>query len=196
MGTGPGRYLMFEISSARIGELRSAMLEELLQDIEIAERYRSRRLNADGLARIDELAIEACTERDESWLARELERYIVPSERTRKGPRRVNARSAAVLIADGIWNNLVCRAECLASLADGTNSVTVYRAGHRKEPRAGSVHLVGREFESTLLLDALRADAIDPAGNRSPVTVGPNSGLSVRSRGARLPAIQRGGIAS
>jgi len=182
---------MFEFDRTRIDVLRPRLVDEHLLDRTQPMRRVSARLTAEGKEQLDDLVLEACSERDEIWLARSIEPLLlsrVPAN-TKSGFRKVPANAAATL-ADGIWNNLVCRAECLLGIELGC-SVEAYRAGHRIEPRPASVGLIGRNFVPSLLLDALRCDAIDPRANRSPVPVGPNSGLSVRALDYQLPELER-----
>lgn len=172
---------MFEYDRARVDELRPQMIEEYLSDVASQNRFRSSRLSSAGWAQLAELVLEACQSRDELWLARSLEPFIVSHEQTSKGTRKVNATSAATMLADGILNSLICRAECIDSIENRSGKVVAYRAGSRREPRAESRFLIGQRFDAAQTLVDLRADASDPGGNRSPVPVGLNSGLSLKA---------------
>ena len=172
---------MFEFDPQRINDLREFMLDEHELDRSQPRRYVSPRLTSAGSRLLDELVFEACQARNEIWLARAIQPHLlerVPAS-TSSGFRKVPT-NASTTLADGIWNNLVCRSECRAARESG-GLVEAYRAGMRREPRAESRALLGRRFEPSVMLDALRADAIDPHGRRSPVPVGPNSGLSIRA---------------
>ncbi len=86
--------------------------------------------------------------------------------------------TAPETLAEGEFNRFYARGLCRRAMAQGIESLLVYRAKEVVNPRPESVALIGKSLPVKQLLEDLRANiGTDTALGLPP---GPNSGLSVK----------------
>jgi hypothetical protein len=157
------------------------MVEELDRDIAEGRAYMSSRLSPAGAADFLNLLRAAGDKHDDTWLARQLDssQRLVTHEMSQRGGvpyRKRVPRNAAETLAEGEFNRLYVRAQCLRALAEGRDSVEVFRAKAVADPRPESEARIGHRTDAGALLDDLRRHVgVDTALG---VPGGPNSGLS------------------
>lgn len=163
---------------------RQFMIEEIEQDLGAGTLYYSPRLSEVGRQLYPELLRRAARSGTDSSLAGELElpgRLNATEERRKpKGGTSIVRVpvSAPETLAEGEFNRFYSRGVCRRAIAQGTESVVVYRAKEVVHPRTESVALIGKCIPAKQLLDDLRANP----GKDIPLGLpaGPNSGLSVK----------------
>ncbi len=162
---------------------RGFMLEELSRDVAEGRLYTSPRLSPAGTADFPGLLRAAAAEHDDTWLARQLSArgHLETHEMSqRKGVpyRKAVPSNAADTLAEGEFNRLYIRGQCLRSLDEGVTHVEIFRAKTVSVPRPDSEFRIGTRVDARQLLDDLRRNVgIDTALK---VPGGPNSGISAR----------------
>lgn len=155
---------------------RAQMEAELDLDLRQDRLYLPKTLTYDGLDVWPDLLREAIREGDDATLAESAQLFLRPWDaRGRRTPR-----DAATKLAEGEFNRLYIRAQCLLALAHGVH-VEVYRAKAVRAPRFRSMHVEGQPLDPGELLDDLRRNI--GMGTMLGVPGGPNSGISVRFAG-------------
>jgi hypothetical protein len=163
---------------------RQHMLAELERDLSTDNLYLGKYLSAAGETKYPKLlreAIESGT--DDSLAAALTAPGLFKSHYEKKKPSGgfTNAKvphTANRTLAEGEFNRLYLRGICLRALAEGTDSIEIYRARASSNPRAESEAMIGTRLNATALLNDLRANTgVDLALGLPP---GPNSGLSGR----------------
>jgi hypothetical protein len=86
--------------------------------------------------------------------------------------------TAPETLGEGEFNRFYARALCAWAIAEGIDTVTVYRAKDVQNPRPESQALTGAQFPAEKLLQDLRQNIGTDTALGLPA--GPNSGLSVR----------------
>ncbi|MCA9626102.1 MAG: hypothetical protein H6736_23915 [Alphaproteobacteria bacterium] len=154
-------------------ETRVLMEAELDLDLRSETLYLPKTLTYDGLEAWPDLLREAIQHGDDATLAEAIEHVLRPRDaRGRRTPV-----DAAAKLADGEFNRLYIRAQCMLALERGED-VEVYRAKEARDPRFRSVRLVGTLLDASELLHDLRINT--GMGTMLGVPGGPNSGISVR----------------
>ena len=160
---------------------RDLMVEEIQTAQETGQLYFSTRFTEFGRNAWPTWLLEAAKGHDEHWLAYQLEATEAMAQlETKAKPKGGYTVAhvpdiAAETLADGQFNRFYIAAMCRRAIENAQESVTIYRAKHRGEPRPESRALEGTLREAKLLLEqvrnrdlALRCDLLRP-----------NSGLSV-----------------
>jgi len=163
---------------------RSFMLDEIVHDIAAGNLYYSPRLSPVGRPLYPELLRNAVRSGTDDSLAAELRvsGRLNPTEERRKPKGGTTTAQVPVTapetLSEGEFNRFYARGLCLRALAEGIESLVVYRAKEVGSPRPESVALIGKSLPAKKLLDDLRTSiGTDTALGLPP---GPNSGLSVR----------------
>lgn len=162
---------------------RRFMLEELSRDMTEGRIYPSPRLSPTGTADFPGLLREAATEHDDTWLAGQLNshgRLRTHEMSQRKGVpyQKAVPWNAADTLAEGEFNRLYIRGQCLRALYQGATEVVIFRAKAVMDPRPDSEFRIGTLVDASQLLDDIRNHVgIDTALK---VPGGPNSGISAR----------------
>jgi hypothetical protein len=163
---------------------RSLMLEEIVGDIAAGKLYYSPRLSPSGTGAYAVLLREAVRSGTDDTLASELRvqgRLNTTEEKRKPKGGTTTAKvpvTAPETLAEGEFNRFYIRALCCGAIAEGIESVLVYRAKEVVSPRPESIALVGKSLPAKKLLEDLRANiGTDTALGLPP---GPNSGLSVK----------------
>lgn len=163
---------------------RSYMAQELSRDLIRGTLYYSPRLTAEGRPVYPILLEEALRWHNPEWLADALRysNYLRTTEERRTGDDEpIQARvpeTAVEMLAFDEFNRYYMRGVCLRALADGYESVEIYRGRESVEPREASEALVGKRLPAAALLEDLRGWP-----EKTPVLgfpTGYNSGLSLR----------------
>lgn len=163
---------------------RQHMLAELERDLKTDNLYLGKYLSAAGETEYPKLlreAIESGT--DDSLAAALTAPGLFKSHYEKKKPSGgfTNAKvphTANRTLAEGEFNRFYLRGICLRALAEGTNSIEIYRARASSNPRTESEEMIGTRLNATVLLNDLRVNTgVDLALGLPP---GPNSGLSGR----------------
>ncbi len=163
---------------------RRYMAQELSRDLIYGKLYYSPRLTPEGRAVYPILLEEALRWHTPHWLADAL-RYSgylrTTEERHAGGDEPIQARvpeTAAEMLAFDEFNRYYMRGVCLRALAQGLESVEIYRGRESVEPREASEALIGKQLPADRLLEDLRTWP-----EQSPLLgfpTGYNSGLSLR----------------
>jgi hypothetical protein len=160
------------------------MLEEIEQDISAGKLYCSPRLSPAGKQLYPELLRNAARSGTDDSLASELRapgRLNATEERRKPTGGTTTAKvpiTAPETLAEGEFNRFYARGLCRRAMAEGIESLVVYRAKEVVNPRPESVALIGKSLSGKQLLEDLRANiGTDTALGLPP---GPNSGLSVK----------------
>lgn len=162
---------------------RRFMLDELVRDVAENRVYLSPRLSSTGTADFPDLLREAAAEHDDTWLAGQLNsrgRLKTHETSQRRGVHYEKAVpwNAAETLAEGEFNRLYIRGQCLRTLDEGSTEVEIFRAKVVGDPRPDSEFRIGTRVDAGQLLDDLRNHVgIDTALK---VPGGPNSGISAR----------------
>jgi hypothetical protein len=161
---------------------RKYMLQELDTDISNGNLYLSKRLTSYGQQRYPALIREAIEGHDDVWLAQRLQLYMSDrtSRRTRGGATTVAKvpYDAHETLAEGEFNRYYMRGVCARAIAEGIESVEVYRGKQVSQPRSESQARIGQRIPPQALLSDLRASIGTDAALGLPS--GPNSGLTIR----------------
>jgi hypothetical protein len=163
---------------------RAIMVEEIQKAKTEDQLYFSTRFNESGRAVWPDRLLEAAGGHDEHWLAYQLEadgalKDFEGRARPTGGYTVAHVpHTASGTLADGQFNRFYIAAICRLAIAAGHETVDIYRARHRDEPRAESGLLEGTSRNATRLLEevrgkntSLRCDLLKP-----------NSGLSIQLR--------------
>jgi hypothetical protein len=163
---------------------RQFMLEEIGRDVAESKLYYSPRLSPAGRQQYPDLLENAARNGSDQNLASELRapgRLNATEERRKPKGGTTIAQvpvTAPETLAEGEFNRFYARGLCRRALAEGKDSVFVYRAKEVVNPRPESVALIGKSLPAKQLLDDLRTNiGTDTALGLPP---GPNSGLSVK----------------
>jgi len=162
---------------------RRFMLEEFSRDMTEGRIYPSPRLSPTGTADFPGLLREAVAEHDDNWLAEQLNsggRLRTRETSQRKGVpyQKAVPWNAADTLAEGEFNRLYIRGQCLRALHEGAAKVEIFRAKAVTDPRPDSEFRIGVLVDASQLLDDIRNHVgIDTALK---VPGGPNSGISAR----------------
>lgn len=163
--------------------VRGEMLAEVDDDMAASELYLSPRLSPTGRAQYPGLLRTAIESGTDGSLALALQGpgLINDTEQRRTKSGYTTAKvpvTAPTTLAEGEFNRFYIRGVCRSAIADGSMTVTVYRARASATPRSESVALEGTTLDARALLDDLRTHSgVDTVLGLPP---GPNSGLSVR----------------
>lgn len=161
---------------------RKYMLQELDMDISNENLYLSKRLTSSGQQRYPALIREAIEGHDDVWFAERLQLYM--SNRTSRRTRGEGTTMARVpsdaheTLAEGEFNRYYMRGLCARAIAEGIESVEVYRAKPVSQPRPASQAKIGQRISPQALLDDLRTSV--GAETALGLPPGPNSGLTIR----------------
>ncbi len=163
---------------------RQLMVEEITDDIEVGKLYQSPRLSASGRQLYQDLLRSAAQTGTDDSLAAELRlpgRLNATEERRKPTGGTTIAKvpiTAPETMAEGEFNRFYARGLCRPAIAEGIDSVVVYRAKEVANARPESVALIGQSLPAKQLLDDVRANP----GKDIPLGLppGPNSGLSVK----------------
>jgi hypothetical protein len=163
---------------------RRFMAEEINNDITVGKLYESSRLSPSGTQQYPELLRAAAQNGNDDSLATELRapgRLNATEEKRKPKGGTTIAKvpiTAPETLAEGEFNRFYARGLCRRAIAEGIESVVVYRAKEVANPRPESVSLVGKSLPARQLLEDLRANP----GKDIPLGLppGPNSGLSVK----------------
>jgi hypothetical protein len=160
------------------------MFEEIETDIATGKLYFSPRLSPTGKAAYPELLKSAAQSGTDDTLSSQLRvpgRLNATEERRKPKGGTTIAQvpiTAPETLAEGEFNRFYARGLCRRAIAEGIESVFVYRAKEVINPRSESEALIGKSLPAKQLLEDLRAHiGTDTALGLPP---GPNSGLSVR----------------
>jgi len=160
------------------------MLEEIVQDIAAGKLYYSPRLSSVGRALYPELLRIAVQSGSDDSLSAELRvpgRLNTTEEKRKPKGGTTIAQvpvTAPETLAEGEFNRFYARGLCRRAIAEGIETLIVYRAKEVANPRPESVALIGKSLPAKELLEDLRANiGTDTALGLPP---GPNSGLSVK----------------
>jgi hypothetical protein len=163
---------------------RQYMLEEISRDLAEGNLYYSPRLSSTGRQVYPTLLEGAARNGTDETLAaglREPGRLNATEERRKPKGGTTTAQvpvTAPETLSEGEFNRFYARGLCRRAIAEGKDSVFVYRAKEVANPRSESVAMIGKALPAKQLLDDLRANpGADTALGLPP---GPNSGLSVR----------------
>lgn len=161
---------------------REFMLGELDADVAASGVYMSQRLSSGGQGRYVSLLREAMQAHDDAWLAAQLRLLFNPTEvrRTPNGGTTVAKVpvNAADTLAEGEFNRYYARGVCARALAEGRDSVEVYRGRISSRPRPESEALIGQRLDARRVLDDLRSS--QGTDTFLGVPGGPNSGITIR----------------
>ncbi len=157
------------------------MVQEITSGHEAGQLYFSTRFNQIGQKNWPQWLLTAAKSQDEHWLAYQLERAgAMKHLETRAKPKGGYTTAhvpdnAAETMAEGQFNRYYIAAICRRALEDGKNSVRIYRAKQRGEPRPESRALEGTTRDANALLQEVRSKAESLKYD----LLKPNSGLSV-----------------
>jgi len=162
---------------------RRFMLEELSRDVTEGRIYPSPRLSPTGTADFPGLLREAVAEHDDTWLAEQLNsrgRLRTHEMSQRKGVpyQKTLPWNAAETLAEGEFNRLYIRGQCLRALHEGATEVEIFRAKAVMDPRPDSEFRIGTAVDAGQLLGDIRNHVGLDTALRVPG--GPNSGISAR----------------
>jgi hypothetical protein len=163
---------------------RRFMVEEINNDIKVGTLYESPRLSPLGTQQYPELLRTAAQDGSDDSFAAELRVPVrLNTTEQRRNPKGGMTLAkvpitAPETLAEGEFNRFYARGLCLRAMAQGIESLVVYRAKDVVNPRPESVALIGKSLPAKQLLDDLRANP----GKDIPLGLppGPNSGLSVK----------------
>jgi hypothetical protein len=163
---------------------RQLMVEEINSDIATSKLYESPRLSASGKQVYPELLRTAAQMGNDDSLAAELRvagRLNTTEERRKPKGGTTIAQvpvTAPETLAEGEFNRFYARGLCRHAIAEGIESVVVYRAKEVAVARSESIAKIGQSMPVKQLLEDLRSSiGTDTALGLPP---GPNSGLSVK----------------
>lgn len=160
---------------------RQYMRQEFDLDVANNALYVDRRLNDEGMAHYATLLRTAIEGHDEVWLAEQLRPYLNSSEerRTTSGGTTIAKVpiGAHQTLAESEFNRFYIRGLCSRAIAEGIESVEVYRGKEVGQPRPTSQAKIGQQLAVLPLLHDLRtAPGMDSISGLA----APNSGLTVR----------------
>jgi len=161
---------------------REYMAQEITLASSAGNLYFSRRFTAQGKEEWPRLLLKAALDRDEHWLAYQLETQGLmtglENSRTPSGGYTVKhvPHTAAETIAEGQFNRYYILGLCARAVAEGIARVRVYRAKPVANARPESAALIGTGFDPSSLAAQIRPVE---ASLRHEL-LKPNSGLSVQ----------------
>ncbi|BCK77545.1 hypothetical protein AA0242T_1131 [Acetobacter aceti NRIC 0242] len=157
---------------------RKFMVEEIEKYIESRKIYISNQLNEQGKILWPSLLKEAATSGNDKTLSSKIrsEHLLNETEATKSGTKKMPS-NAADLLAEGEFNRFYARGVCLHAIANGQETMTVYRARNSSNPRPESEEKIGKHVDAKELLEDLRI--IQGKEKILGVPNGANSGLSV-----------------
>lgn len=163
---------------------RAHMVAEIDSDVLNGNVYISSYLNPQGVASWTELLRTAASTHNDDWIADRLRTgNLLKTHAERKKPKGGYTLAAVPITApetlgEGEFNRYYTRGLCARAVADGIESVIVYRAKSVLQPRPGSEEKIGHLFKASDILDDLRSCVgVEPLLGLPP---GPNSGLCIR----------------
>jgi hypothetical protein len=155
---------------------RRFMVEEINNDIKVGTLYESPRLSPSGTQQYPELLRTAAQDGSDDSL------WLNTTEQRRRPKGGMTLAKVPITapetLAEGEFNRFYARGLCLRAMAQGIESLVVYRPKDVVNPRPESVVLIGKSLPAKQLLDDLLANPRKdiPLG----LPPGPNSGLSVK----------------
>jgi hypothetical protein len=165
--------------------LTPAVRARMVAEIRLADAenrlYRSKRFEPVGEQGWMDILIQAATEQNEHWLAHQAEQLgFFKDEEIKRKPKGGYTvawvpHTASETLSDCEFNRYYMIAVCQEAASRVRNTVTVYRAKQRGEPRPESQALVGTSYEPNALILELQKP---PSGRPHPL-LQPNSGLSI-----------------
>jgi hypothetical protein len=164
----------------------------MVAEIEIGPHYISPRLTQQGQLLWPSLITDAAENHDDDWLAEQLlTQGLIRNEEVyvRQGvsrTRSVNQKHAAQQLAKGEFNRFYLRGLCRRALAEGIDSLEVYRGKSVEKPRPESEAKIGTLARVDELLSALRTNDFVTIENAIGIPAGPSSGLT-----CKLPTISQ-----
>jgi hypothetical protein len=163
---------------------RSLMQEEISRAAADGQIYLSTRFNSTGNAHWIQWLTDAAKSHDEHWLAYQIEAHRgmkdFEGKSTPSGGYTVAhvPHTAAETMAEGQFNRFYIAAICRRAIDAGTQTVEVYRARVRQNPRPESVALEGKTLDANELLKQV----CDKSKSFGCDLIKPNSGLSIQLR--------------
>jgi len=160
---------------------RKLMVEEIQTARASDQLYFSKRFNPVGMGGWPDWLLQAAQANDEHWLAYQLDlagamKGFETREKPKGGYTTAHVRhDASEMLADGQFNRFYMAAICRRAIEDGIESITIYRAKIRQEPRQESMMLEGTARDPKTLLTELRMCALSLKCD----LLKPGSGLSV-----------------
>lgn len=160
---------------------RALMIDEIKRADKSEQLYFSKRFNDIGTSGWLTWLTSAAEQHDEHWLAYQLEangamKHLETRARQKGGYTVAHVPdTAAETIAEGQFNRFYMAAICRRAIEDGKESVRIYRAKHRGEPRPESRALEGTSQNTNKLLKELRSKDLSLRSDLHK----PNSGLSI-----------------
>lgn len=160
---------------------RELMVEEIQTAQAADQLYFSARFTDSGRDGWPEWLLQAARERDEHWLAYQLEaasamKHLETKAKPKGGYTVAHVPdTAAETMAEGQFGRFYVAAICRRAIANGQEAVTVYRAKYRGEPREESRALEGTSRNAKELLEEVRSRDTSLKCD----LLKPNSGLSV-----------------
>ena len=158
-------------------DVRNFMIEEINSDIEKGVLYISSRLNEVGKEKFPTFLINAAKSGNDVNLQQDLQSsiYFNPTYLRQGKPVKMPSNSAD-LLAQGEFNRFYIRGICRKAVADGIETVEIYRARHSSWSRPESEIKIGRRISAKDLLEDLRKSV----GEQPQILPEVNSGLSVK----------------
>lgn len=163
-------------------DTRRLMVEEIDRAQQSGNIYFSKRFSDAGDARWVPLLGESASNHNEHWLAYQIEAQGLMKE-YEEAKKKLGGyttkhvpHTAAETLAEGQFNRFYVLAIARRALEHGQQTVTVYRAKERDDPRPESEALIGSQLSAQELTQELRSVE---SSLKHPL-LRPNSGLSVR----------------
>jgi hypothetical protein len=163
---------------------RELMIEEIQTAQAADQLYFSTRFTESGRVQWTEWLLQAAREHDEHWLAYQLEaaaamKHLETKAKPKGGYTVAHVPdTAAETMAEGQFVRFYIAAICRRAIADGQETITVYRAKHRGEPRPESRALEGTTRSAKQLLEEVRSKDQSLKCD----LLRPNSGLSIDTK--------------
>jgi len=157
--------------------VRSFMLSEINNDIEMDNFYISERLNDTGKENYAAFLIDSATNSDEEAFEAllDIETHFNPTS-LRLGKPVKTPSNASSLLCQSEFNRYYIRAICAYAIANNINEVEIYRARESSWSRPESEAKIGKKISAQDLLDDLRSSI----GAEPKLMPEVNSGLSVK----------------
>lgn len=163
-------------------DTRRLMLEEIDRAHRTGNIYSSKRFNDAGNEQWVPLLREAASNHNEHWLAYQVEAQGLMKE-YEEAKKKLGGyttkhvpHTAAETLAEGQFNRFYVLAIARRALGHGQQTVTVYRAKERADPRPESEALIGNQLSADELIQELRS----VESSLKHQLLRPNSGLSAR----------------